>query len=390
MDYNRLIAKKCYEMKPSGIRKFFDLAAQKEGVISLGVGEPDFQTPWNVREEAITALEKGKTKYTANAGLGELRSAISRYIDRKLGVRYDPEHEVVVTVGGSEGIDIAIRTLINPGDEVIIVEPSFVCYSPIVSLSHGVPVPIETKAEDEFRLTVAQLREKITDRTKLLILPFPNNPTGAIMEQKDLEEIAEVLRGTDILVLSDEIYSALTYSGEHVSITQIEGMRERTILVDGFSKAFSMTGWRLGYIAAPRPLCEQMLKIHQYAIMCAPTMSQFAAIEALENCGGDVEKMRSEYDIRRRWLVKELNDMGLTCFEPKGAFYVFPCIRSTGLGSEEFCEKLLDKYNVAVVPGNAFGACGEGFIRISYAYSIKHIMTAVERMKEFVQLAARG
>ncbi|MDE6591673.1 MAG: aminotransferase class I/II-fold pyridoxal phosphate-dependent enzyme [Oscillospiraceae bacterium] len=390
MDYNKLIAKKCIEMKPSGIRKFFDLAAQREGVISLGVGEPDFQTPWNVREAAITALEKGKTKYTANSGLGELRSAISKYIDRKMGVSYDPNHEVVVTVGGSEGIDIAIRALIDPGDEVLIVEPCFVCYSPIVDLCHGVPVPIETRAEDEFRLTAAQLREKITDRTKLLILPFPNNPTGGIMERRDLEEIAEVLRGTDILVLSDEIYSSLTYSGEHVSITQIDGMWERTVLVNGFSKAFSMTGWRLGYIAAPEPLCAQMLKIHQYAIMCAPTMSQFAAIEALENCDGEVEKMRQEYDMRRRWLVKELNDMGLCCFEPKGAFYVFPCIRSTGLSSEEFCEKLLDKHNVAVVPGNAFGDCGEGFIRISYAYSLKHLMTAAERMREFVEECRSG
>lgn len=390
MDYSRLISKKCIEMKPSGIRKFFDLAAAREGVISLGVGEPDFQTPWNVREAAISALEKGKTKYTANSGLAELRAAIAGYIEKEHGVSYNPEHEVVVTVGGSEGIDIAIRALIDPGDEVLIVEPCFVCYSPIVDLCHGVPVPIETKAEDNFRLTAAQLREKITDRTKLLILPFPNNPTGAVMERRDLEEIAEVLRGTDILVLSDEIYSSLTYSGKHVSITQIEGMRERTILVNGFSKAFSMTGWRLGYLAAPRPLCEQMLKIHQYAIMCAPTMSQYAAIEALENCSAEVEKMRSEYDIRRRWLVKALNDIGLSCFEPQGAFYVFPSIKSTGLSSEEFCEQLLDRHNVAVVPGNAFGASGEGFIRISYAYSIKHITAAVERMQEFVDEVKAG
>lgn len=390
MDYSKLISKKCIEMKPSGIRKFFDLAAAREGVISLGVGEPDFQTPWNVREAAISALEKGKTKYTANSGLAELRAAIAGYIEKEQGVSYEPEHEVVVTVGGSEGIDIAIRSLIDPGDEVLIVEPCFVCYSPIVDLCHGVPVPIETKAEDNFRLTAAQLREKITHRTKLLILPFPNNPTGAVMERRDLEEIAEVLRGTDILVLSDEIYSSLTYSGKHVSITQIEGMRERTILVNGFSKAFSMTGWRLGYLAAPRPLCEQMLKIHQYAIMCAPTMSQYAAIEALENCSAEVEKMRSEYDIRRRWLVKALNDIGLSCFEPQGAFYVFPSIKSTGLSSEEFCEQLLDKHNVAVVPGNAFGASGEGFIRISYAYSIKHITAAVERMQEFVDEVKAG
>lgn len=390
MDYSKLISKKCIEMKPSGIRKFFDLAAAREGVISLGVGEPDFQTPWNVREAAISALEKGKTKYTANSGLAELRAAIAGYIEKDQGVSYDPEHELVVTVGGSEGIDIAIRALIDPGDEVLITEPCFVCYSPIVDLCHGVPVPIETKAEDNFRLTAAQLREKITDKTKLLILPFPNNPTGAVMERHDLEQIAEVLRGTDILVLSDEIYSSLTYSGKHISITRIEGMRERTILVNGFSKAFSMTGWRLGYLAAPRPLCEQMLKIHQYAIMCAPTMSQYAAIEALENCSAEVEKMRSEYDIRRRWLVKALNDIGLDCFEPQGAFYVFPSIKSTGLSSEDFCEQLLDRHNVAVVPGNAFGASGEGFIRISYAYSIKHITAAVERMQEFVDEVRAG
>lgn len=385
MDYDKLIAKKCKEMKPSGIRKFFDLAAQMEDVISLGVGEPDFQTPWNVRQAAVTALEKGKTKYTANAGIVELREAVSRNIHKNTGVDYDPKNEIIVTVGGSEGIDISIRALINPGDEVLIVEPCFVCYAPIVSLCGGVPVSVQTTEETEFRLTADMLREKITDKTKLLILPFPNNPTGAVMERKDLEAIAEVIRGTDILILSDEIYSSLTYGGKHCSIIQIDGMKECTIFVNGFSKAYAMTGWRLGYVAGPQPIIKQMLKIHQYGIMSSPTISQYAAIEALDNCDADIVKMRNEYDIRRRWLVNALNDMGLHCFEPKGAFYVFPSIKSTGLSSEEFCERLLYEHNVAVVPGNAFGDCGEGYIRISYAYSLKHLMTAAERMKEFVE-----
>ena len=385
MDYDKLIAKKCKEMKPSGIRKFFDLAAQMEDVISLGVGEPDFQTPWSVRQAAVTALEKGKTKYTANAGIVELREAVSRNIHKNTGVDYDPKNEIIVTVGGSEGIDISIRALINPGDEVLIVEPCFVCYAPIVSLCGGVPVSVQTTEETEFRLTADMLREKITDKTKLLILPFPNNPTGAVMERKDLEAIAEVIRGTDILILSDEIYSSLTYGGKHCSIIQIDGMKERTIFVNGFSKAYAMTGWRLGYVAGPQPIIKQMLKIHQYGIMSSPTISQYAAIEALDNCDADIVKMRNEYDIRRRWLVNALNDMGLHCFEPKGAFYVFPSIKSTGLSSEEFCERLLYEHNVAVVPGNAFGDCGEGYIRISYAYSLKHLMTAAERMKEFVE-----
>ncbi|MBQ9209565.1 MAG: aminotransferase class I/II-fold pyridoxal phosphate-dependent enzyme [Oscillospiraceae bacterium] len=384
MDYDKLIAKKCREMKPSGIRKFFDLANAMEGVISLGVGEPDFQTPWNVRHAAITALEKGKTKYTANSGLSELRNAISAKTERDTGVHYDPDSEIIVTVGGSEGIDIAIRSLIDPGDEVLVVEPCFVCYSPIVSLCGGVPVPITTKAEDRFRLTAEQLKAAITPKTKVLILPFPNNPTGAVMEREDLEAVAEVLRGTDILVLTDEIYSALTYGIKHFSIIQLPGMRERTIYVNGFSKAYSMTGWRLGYICAPQPLVKQMLKIHQYGIMSSPTISQYAAIEALEECDADVEKMRREYDQRRRYLVNALNSIGLDCFEPQGAFYVFPSIKSTGLSSEEFCEKLLYEHSVAVVPGNAFGECGEGYIRISYAYSIAHIKTAVQRIKEFV------
>lgn len=385
IDYDKLIATKCKEMKPSGIRKFFDIAAQMDNVISLSVGEPDFQTPWSVRQAAITSLEKGKTKYTANAGIAELRTAISKNIRKNTGVCYDDKSEIIVTVGGSEGIDIAIRTLINPGDEVLIVEPCFVCYAPIVSLCGGTTVTIQTTAETEFRLTPDMLRDKITDKTKLLILPFPNNPTGAVMEKHDLEAIADVIRGTDILILSDEIYSALTYGSKHCSIIEIEGMKERTIFVNGFSKAYAMTGWRLGYVAGPKPIIKQMLKIHQYGIMSSPTVSQYAAIEALESCDADIEKMRNEYDIRRRWLVKALNDIGLECFEPKGAFYVFPSIKSTGLSSEEFCERLLYEHNVAVVPGNAFGECGEGYIRISYAYSLKHLMTAVDRMREFVE-----
>lgn len=384
IDYDKLISEKCRVMKPSGIRKFFDIAAQMDNVISLGVGEPDFQTPWNVRQAAITSLEKGKTKYTANSGLAELRKAISENIRKNTGVSYCENDEIIVTVGGSEGIDISIRTLIESGDEVLIVEPCFVCYAPIVSLCGGVPVSVQTTEETQFRLTPEMLREKITDKTKLLILPFPNNPTGAIMERSDLEAIAEVIRNTNILILSDEIYSSLTYGTKHCSIIEIEGMKERTIYVNGFSKAYAMTGWRLGYVAGPKPIIKQMLKIHQYGIMSSPTVSQYAAVEALENCDEDIVKMRDEYDMRRRWLVKALNDIGLTCFEPKGAFYVFPSIKSTGLTSEEFCERLVYEHNVAVVPGNAFGECGEGYIRISYAYSLKHIMTAIDRIKEFL------
>ncbi len=384
IDYDKLISEKCRVMKPSGIRKFFDIAAQMDNVISLGVGEPDFQTPWNVKQAAITALEKGKTKYTANSGLAELRKAISENIRKNTGVSYCDNDEIIVTVGGSEGIDISIRTLIESGDEVLIVEPCFVCYAPIVSLCGGVPVSVQTTEETQFRLTPEMLREKITDKTKLLILPFPNNPTGAIMERSDLESIAEVIRDTNILILTDEIYSSLTYGTKHCSIIEIDGMKERTIYVNGFSKAYAMTGWRLGYVAGPKPIIKQMLKIHQYGIMSSPTVSQYAAIEALENCDEDIIKMRDEYDMRRRWLVKALNDIGLTCFEPKGAFYVFPSIKSTGLTSEEFCERLVYEHNVAVVPGNAFGECGEGYIRISYAYSLKHIMTAIDRIKEFL------
>lgn len=386
IDYDKVLSDKCKEIKPSGIRRFFDIAAQRENVISLGVGEPDFQTPWCVRKTAITALEKGRTKYTANAGLIELRKEISDYIKRKTGVKYDPEHEIIVTVGGSEGIDIGIRSLVNPGDEVLIVEPCFVCYAPLVTLMGGVPVTVETREEDEFRLTPEALRAKITDKTKLLILPFPNNPTGAVMDRESLEKIAEVLRDTNIIVMSDEIYSELTYGDKpHTSIIQLDGMAERTLYVNGFSKAYSMTGWRMGYLCGPEPLIKQMLKIHQYEIMCSPTVSQFAAIEAIKSCDKDISRMVNEYNIRRRWLVGALNDLGLTCFEPKGAFYVFPSIKSTGLSSEEFCERLLFEHNVAVVPGNAFGECGEGYIRISYAYSLKHLMEAVKRIKEFLE-----
>lgn len=385
MDYDKLISKRCAPIKPSGIRKFFDIAGQIEDVISLGVGEPDFQTPWSVRKTAITALEKGKTIYTANSGLIELRKEISKYLEKTQRVKYDPTHEIIVTVGGSEAIDLGIRAMVDPGDEVLVVEPSFVCYAPIVELTGGIAVPIETKAEDNFKLTADALKAKITDKTKLLILPFPNNPTGAVMTRSDLEKIAEVLRDTNIVVLSDEIYSELTYTGEpHCSIVSFEGMQERTLLVNGFSKAYAMTGWRMGYVAGPEPLITQMLKIHQYAIMCSPTVSQYAAIEALQSCDNEVKKMVSEYNIRRRWLVNALNEIGLECFEPEGAFYVFPSIKSTGLSSEEFCERLLYEHKVAVVPGNAFGDCGEGYIRISYAYSLKHLMEAVSRIKEFL------
>lgn len=384
MDYDKILSQKCKEIKPSGIRKFFDIASTMDDVISLGVGEPDFATPWAIRKAAITTLEKGKTIYTANAGLIQLRKSIAKYIKRRNGLDYDPAKEIIVTVGGSEAIDLGIRALVDPGDEVLVVEPSFVCYKPIIELMHGVPVIIETKIEDEFRLTAEALRSKITDKTKLLILPFPNNPTGAVMKREHLEAIAEVLRGTDIMVLSDEIYSELTYDGKHVSIAEIDGMQERTLMVNGFSKAYAMTGWRLGYLAGPAPIIKQILKIHQFAIMCSPTVSQYAAIEALESCDKDIAKMVKEYDIRRRWIVSAFNEIGLECFEPTGAFYVFPSIKSTGMTSQQFCEELLYKHRVAVVPGDAFGDCGEGHIRVSYAYSLKHLMAAVERIKEYL------
>lgn len=385
IDYDKVLAKTAVEMKPSGIRKFFDIAQTIDGVISLGVGEPDFKTPWKIRQTAIDTLEKGKTVYTANAGLIELRKEISNYFKRTINLSYDPEHEIIVTVGGSEAIDISIRTIVEPGDEVLIVEPCFVCYSPIVALSGGVPVVIETKAENEFRLTAEELREKITDKTKLLVLPYPNNPTGAIMERKDLEAIAEVLRDTNILIISDEIYSELTYSGKHCSIAEIDGMKERTIVINGFSKGFAMTGWRLGFMAGPEAVIKHALKLHQYAIMSSPTTSQYAAVTALKECQKDVENMRAEYDMRRRFVVDSFNKLGLECFAPQGAFYVFPCIKSTGLSSDEFCEKLVHTKKVAVVPGTAFGKCGEGFIRVSYAYSINHLMEAIKRIGEFLE-----
>lgn len=390
IDYNKVLSPAIVNMKPSGIRKFFDIAQQLEGVISLGVGEPDFKTPWVVRREAINVLEKGRTSYTANAGLADLRKEVSRYFSDRIGVDYDPNDEIIITVGGSEGIDLCIRSIVTSGDEVLIVQPSFVCYSPIVTLSGGIPVPIETKAENEFRLTAEELRSKITDRTKLLVLPFPNNPTGAIMRKEDLEEIADVLRGTNILVLSDEIYSELTYSGKHVSIASLPDMRERTIVINGFSKAYAMTGWRLGIAAAPRELTSQMLKLHQYAIMSSPTVSQFAAITALRECDEDIIKMRDEYDMRRRYLVDAFNKLGLDCFTPQGAFYVFPCIKSTGLSSSDFCEKLVYTKKVAVVPGNAFGECGEGFVRVSYAYSLSHLREAIKRIGEFLEELKNG
>lgn len=384
IDYNKALSDKVKKMKPSGIRKFFDIAATKKDVISLGVGEPDFSTPWAIRKSAINTLERKKIIYGANKGIESLREAICTYINKKYGVKYNSEDEVVVTVGGSEAIDLAIRALVDPGDEVLVVEPSFVCYTPLVELVGGVAVPVPTRIENNFKLTPEDLKGKITDKTKLLILPFPNNPTGAVMTKEDLEKIADVIRDTNIIVLSDEIYSELTYGRKHYSIIQVDGMRERTIYVNGFSKAYAMTGWRLGYLTAPKEIVSQLVKIHQYGIMCSPFISQNAAVEALTTCDKEVKKMVEEYDTRRRFLVKELNRIGLECFNPEGAFYVFPCIKSTGLSSEQFCERLLDEENVACVPGNAFGECGEGFIRISYAYSLKHLTEAINRIESFV------
>ena len=374
------------DIKPSGIRKFFDIAAGMEGVISLGVGEPDFPTPWHIRREGIKSLENSKTRYTSNAGLIELRREICNYVSRRYGVEYAADSEVLVTVGGSEGIDGAIRAIVAPGDEVIIPQPSFVCYEPIVRLAGGTPVIIELKAENQFRLTAEELRDAITDKTKLLVFPFPCNPTGAVMEKEDVEAIAEVLRDTSICVLSDEIYSELTYGGKsHVSIASVEGMRERTILINGFSKSYSMTGWRMGYACAPAPIIAQMTKIHQFAIMSAPTTSQYAAIEALRNGDDDVTTMVAEYDMRRRLMVNGFNKIGMDCFEPKGAFYCFPSIKRTGMTSEEFCEELLRSKKVAVVPGSAFGKSGEGFVRVSYCYSTDHIKEALTRIEEFLR-----
>lgn len=380
-----MLSEKVAELKPSGIRKFFDLAAEVKDVIALTIGEPDFKTPWHIREAGINSLEKGRTWYTANAGLIELRQEASKYLKRRFNLDYDSK-DIFITVGGSEAIDLTIRAIIDNGDEMLLPIPSFVCYDPICRLAGGNVIPIETKRENDFRLTAEELKAAITPKTKLLVLPFPNNPTGAVMRREHLEEIAEVLRGTDIMVLSDEIYAELTYGGErHVSIAEIDGMKERTIIVNGFSKAYAMTGWRLGYVAGPSPIIQQMLKIHQYAIMSSPTTSQYAAVVAMRDCDNEVEEMKREYDMRRRFLVKAFNDMGLDCFTPEGAFYVFPCIKSTGLSSDEFCEKLLHSKKVAVVPGGAFGSSGEGFVRVSYSYSLDHLMEATKRIKEFLE-----
>lgn len=373
------------KIKPSGIRKFFDLVSEMKDVISLGVGEPDFDTPWHIRDEGIYALERGKTFYTSNAGLKELREEICSYLNRQLGVNYNPLSEVIVTVGGSEAIDIGLRAMVNPGDEVIIPQPAYVSYEPCAILAGAIPVVIDLKPENDFRLTKEELLNAITDKTKVLILPFPNNPTGAIMEKEDLEDIAEVCIEKNIYVMSDEIYSELTYNGEHVSIASIDGMRERTILINGFSKSYAMTGWRLGYACGPSEIIKQMTKIHQFAIMCAPTTSQYAAVEALKNGDDDVAMMREAYNERRRFLMNAFKDMNLECFEPYGAFYVFPCIKEFGMTSEEFATKFLEEEKVAAVPGNAFGASGEGFLRISYAYSIENLREAMIRLKRFVK-----
>ena len=373
-------------IKPSGIRKFFDIASEMDDVISLGVGEPDFDTPWHIRDEGIYSLEKGKTSYTSNAGLKELKEEIAKFLDRHYELKYNPNKEIIVTVGGSEAIDIAMRAMLDPGDEVLIPQPSYVSYEPCCVLANGTPVIIELKAENEFRLTPEELEAAITPKTKLLVLPFPNNPTGAIMERKDLEAIAKVIEKYDLYVLSDEIYSELTYANEsHVSIASLPGMWERTILINGFSKSHSMTGWRLGYACGPEVILKQMLKIHQFAIMCAPTTSQYAAVEAMRNGDDDVAKMREEYNIRRKYLIKRFREMGIDCFEALGAFYVFPCIKQFGMTSEEFATALLKQKKVCVVPGTAFGDSGEGFLRISYAYSLENLKMALDRMEEFVK-----
>ncbi len=385
INYSEFLNESIINVKPSGIRKFFSIAEEMENVISLGVGEPDFKTPWHIRDTAIEYLNQGKTRYTANAGLIELRHEIADFYKRKYNVEYDGKSEVLVTVGGSEGIDMAIRTIISPGDEVLVIEPSFVCYSPLVSMAGGKVVTVTTKAENKFKLTPEELESAITSKTKLLVFPYPNNPTGGIMRREDIEKITDIIIKNNIFVLSDEIYSELTYGNEkHCSIASIEGMKERTIVINGFSKTYSMTGWRLGYALAPAPITEQMTKLHQFAIMSAPTNSQYAAIEALRNGDKDIEKMREDYDMRRKFTVNAFRKIGLDCFEPEGAFYVFPCIKSTGLTSDEFAEKLIMSKRVAVVPGTAFGECGEGFIRVSYCYSIENIKKAIDRIEEFI------
>ncbi|SDA79512.1 aminotransferase [Butyrivibrio sp. INlla18] len=378
------IGKKVVDIKPSGIRKFFDIVQETEGAISLGVGEPDFDTPWHIRDEGIYSLEKGRTFYTSNSGLKELRQEISNYIKRTQNVEYDPLKEIFVTVGGSEAIDLALRAMVDAGDEVLIPQPSYVSYEPCAILADAVPVTIELKEENQFRLTAEEVLEKVTDKTKILVLPFPNNPTGAVMSKEDLEAIAKVVIEKDLFVISDEIYGELTYNGEHVSIVSIPGMKERTILINGFSKAYAMTGWRLGYACGPEIIMKQMVKIHQFAIMCAPTTSQYAAVEALRNGDDDVKMMREQYNQRRRYLLNEFERIGLTCFEPFGAFYVFPSIKKFGMSSDEFCTRLLKEEKLAVVPGTAFGDCGEGYIRISYAYSLDNLKAAMERLERFI------
>ena len=385
IDYGKMLSKTVCDLKPSGIRRFFDMLADMKDVISLTIGEPDFITPWHIREAAIESLEKGKTYYTSNAGTVDLRGEISRYMKRRFELDYNPKNEVIVTVGGSEAIDIAMRAILEPGDEVILPCPSFVCYEPIATMLGAKVININTKVENKFKLTPDELRSAITPKTKLLVLPFPNNPTGAILTREELEGIAEVLRGTNIAILSDEIYAELTYGRKHVSIAQIDGMKERTVIASGFSKAYAMTGWRMGYICAPHTLAEQMLKIHQYAIMCAPTVSQFAAVEALRNGDDDVEFMRAEYNRRRVFLLEGFKKIGIDCFEAEGAFYLYPNVGKFGLTSEEFAQRLLHEYNCAIVPGTAFGECGEGYARISYAYSMKHLTLALEKIEAFVK-----
>ena len=384
IDYKQILSRRIQEVPPSGIRKYFDIMAEMDDAISLGVGEPDFQTPWHIRDAGIYSLEKGFTKYTPNAGLSDLRRAICRYLKRRFDLEYQPIGQTLVTVGGSEGLDLAFRCLLEPGDEVIIPTPSFVCYGPLVSMIHGVPVYVETRVENEFRLTAEELKAAITPRTKILVLPFPTNPTGGIMHREDLEALAEVLRGTNIMVVSDEIYAELTYGQHHVSMANIPDMYERTIVINGFSKAYSMTGWRMGYVCGPKELIAAMTKLHQYGIMSAPTTSQYAAIEAMEHGDRDIEEMKQEYDGRRRFLVDGFRKLGLDCFEPRGAFYVFPCIRSTGLSSEEFCDRFLEQEHVAVIPGNAFGPGGEGFVRACYAASMKNLTEALNRLERFL------
>ncbi len=391
MEYSKYMNSGIQSVSPSGIRKFFDIANEMQDVISLSIGEPDFQTPWHIRDEGIRSLEKGKTWYSPNRGFADLLKEITNYYQRRFGITYSPTTQTLVTVGGSEAIDLCFRTMIERGDEVIIPQPSFVCYEPLTVMAGGVPVIINTKNEDNFRLKADDLRAAITGKTKLLVLPFPNNPTGAIMEKHDLEEIAKVCIEKDIFVLSDEIYSELTYGGrDHVSIASIDGMYERTIVINGFSKSYAMTGWRLGYALGPDEIIAQMTKLHQYGIMSAPTTAQYAAIEALKNGDRDVDRMRDEYDMRRRLVVDSFNDMGLTCFEPLGAFYVFPCIKSTGLSSDEFCTRLIMEKHVAVVPGTAFGECGDGFVRVSYSYSLKHLKIALQRIREFIEELKNG